>query len=62
MPIGSRGPHCYVFQLFAQDRRPDLPDTFTLTDALHAMTGHVIGRARLEGTDEIRYPRTHPEP
>jgi hypothetical protein len=31
-----------------------LPDKFTLADALHAMTGHVIGRARLDGTYEIR--------
>jgi Raf kinase inhibitor-like YbhB/YbcL family protein len=54
MPIPSHGPHSYVFQLFALDHRPDLPDTFTLTDALHTMTGHVIGRARLDGTYEIR--------
>jgi Raf kinase inhibitor-like YbhB/YbcL family protein len=54
MPIPSHGPHSYVFQLFALDHRPDLPDTFTLTDALDTMTGHVIGRARLEGTYEIR--------
>ena len=54
MPIPSHGPHSYVFQLFALDHSPDLPDTFTLTDALHTMTGHVIGRARLDGTYEIR--------
>ena len=54
MPIPSHGPHSYVFQLFALDHNPDLPDTFTLTDALHTMTGHVIGRARLDGTYEIR--------
>jgi phosphatidylethanolamine-binding protein (PEBP) family uncharacterized protein len=54
MPIPSHGPHSYVFQLFALDYRPGLPDKFTLADALHAMAGHVIGRARLDGTYEIR--------
>jgi len=54
MPIPSHGPHSYVFQLFALDHNPDLPHTFTLTDALHTMTGHVIGRARLDGTYEIQ--------
>jgi Raf kinase inhibitor-like YbhB/YbcL family protein len=54
MPIPSHGPHSYVFQLFALDRRPELPDKFTLVQALEAMSGHVIGRARLEGTYEIR--------
>jgi Phosphatidylethanolamine-binding protein len=55
MPIPSHGPHSYVFQLFAVDHRPDLPDTLTLPDALRTMTGQVIGGARLEGTYEIRY-------
>jgi hypothetical protein len=32
--------------------RPELPDTFTLADALHAIAGHVIGRARLDGPYE----------
>ena len=54
MPIPSHGPYSYVFQLFALDHRPNLPGTFTLTDALRTMTGHVIGRARLDGTYEIR--------
>jgi Raf kinase inhibitor-like YbhB/YbcL family protein len=54
MPIPSHGPHSYVFQLFALDHRLDLSDSFTLDDALGAMTGHVIGRARLDGTYEIR--------
>jgi Raf kinase inhibitor-like YbhB/YbcL family protein len=53
-PIPSHGPHFYVFQLFALDRRPDVPDGFALADALAAMAGHVIGRARLDGTYEIR--------
>lgn len=54
LPLRSHGPHSYVFQLFALDYHPELPDTFTLTDALDAMTGHVIARARLDGTYEIR--------
>jgi phosphatidylethanolamine-binding protein (PEBP) family uncharacterized protein len=54
MPPRSHGPHSYVFQLFALDYQPKLPNTFTLTDVLHAMTGHVIARARLDGTYEIR--------
>jgi Raf kinase inhibitor-like YbhB/YbcL family protein len=54
MPVRSHGPHTYVFQLFALDQRPELPDTFALTDALRTMTGHVIARARLDGTYEIR--------
>ena len=54
MPPRSHGPHSYVFQLFALDQCLDLPDRFTLADALHAMAGHVIARARLHGTYEIR--------
>jgi Raf kinase inhibitor-like YbhB/YbcL family protein len=54
MPIRSHGPHTYAFQLFALDRRPELPDTFTLTDVIHAMVERVIARARLDGTYEIR--------
>src|SRR5664279_2592535 len=53
-PPRSHGPHTYVFQLFALDYQPHLPDKFTLADALHAMVGHVIARARLDGTYEIR--------
>lgn len=53
-PPRSHGPHAYVFQLFALDDHPNLPDTFTIDDALKAMTGHVIGRARLDGTYEVR--------
>jgi Raf kinase inhibitor-like YbhB/YbcL family protein len=54
MPIRSHGPHAYVFQLFALDQAPDLPASFTLDDVLAAIKGHVIGRARLDGTYEIR--------
>jgi len=54
MPIRSHGPHAYVFQLFAVDQPPGLPDSFTLDEVITAITGHVIGRARLDGTYEIR--------
>ncbi|HEY5319242.1 MAG TPA: YbhB/YbcL family Raf kinase inhibitor-like protein [Galbitalea sp.] len=54
MPVPSHGPHSYVFQLYVLDRRLDLADKFALADAVRAMTGHVIGRARLDGTYEIR--------
>lgn len=53
LPIPSHGPHSYVFQLFALGQRIDLPDLFTLDDAIRAMAGHVIARARLDGTYEI---------
>lgn len=53
MPVPSHGPHSYVFQLFAIDSRLALPERFSLADAVRAMTGHVIGRARLDGTYEV---------
>ena len=54
MPPRSHGAHAYVFQLFALDQAPALPDDFTLDQAITAIAGHVIGRARLDGTYEIR--------
>lgn len=54
LPIRSHGPHTYVFQLFALDERLELPDAFTLNETVSAMAGHVIARARLDGTYEIR--------
>lgn len=59
MPVPSHGPHAYVFQLFALDTTLDtgpglgLPKDFKLDDAVRAMTGHVIARARLDGTYEV---------
>ncbi|HEV7183034.1 MAG TPA: YbhB/YbcL family Raf kinase inhibitor-like protein [Leifsonia sp.] len=53
LPIRSHGPHSYVFQLFALDQHTNLPDRFTVDDTIRAMTGHVIARARLDGTYEI---------
>jgi len=54
MPIRSHGPHAYVFQLFALDQAVDLPASFTLDDVIATSAGHAIGRARLDGTYEIR--------
>jgi hypothetical protein len=54
MPPRSHGPHAYVFQLFALDRAPALPPGFTFDEVTAAIAGHVIGRARLDGTYEIR--------
>ncbi|MDH2415825.1 YbhB/YbcL family Raf kinase inhibitor-like protein [Nocardioides sp. CER19] len=53
MPVRSHGPHSYVFQLFASDQPLDLPERFTLAQARDALAGHVVARARLEGTYEI---------
>jgi hypothetical protein len=54
MPPRSHGPHSYAFQLFALDQALTLPATFTLDDVIAAIKGHVLGRARLDGTYEIR--------
>ena len=54
MPPRSHGPHAYVFQLFALDQAPGLPAGFALDEAIAAIEGHAIGRARLDGTYEIR--------
>ncbi len=54
LPLRSHGPHTYVFALYALDQVLPLPDSFTLDDVTTALRGHVIGRARLDGTYEIR--------
>jgi phosphatidylethanolamine-binding protein (PEBP) family uncharacterized protein len=54
MPIRSHGPHTYAFQLFALDQAPGLPASFTFDDLVTAVKGRAIGRARLDGTYEIR--------
>jgi phosphatidylethanolamine-binding protein (PEBP) family uncharacterized protein len=54
MPPRSHGPHAYVFQLFALDRALDqVPASFSLDDVIAGIKGHVIGRARLDGTYEV---------
>lgn len=52
-PPRSHGQHTYVFQLFAVDDEFVQPGKLTVAGALRAMTGHVIGRARLDGTYEV---------
>jgi hypothetical protein len=54
LPPKSHGPHTYVFQLYALDARLELGGSFSLTDVSDSMVGHVIARARLDGTYEIR--------
>jgi Raf kinase inhibitor-like YbhB/YbcL family protein len=54
MPPRSHGQHAYVFQLFAVDQPVALADGFTLDQVAAAIAGHVIGRARLDGTYENR--------
>jgi Raf kinase inhibitor-like YbhB/YbcL family protein len=54
MPPRSHGPHAYAFQIFALDEASGLPASFTLSDAIAAIKGRAIGRARLDGTYEIR--------
>ncbi|AMM20029.1 hypothetical protein AX769_07435 [Frondihabitans sp. PAMC 28766] len=54
MPVPSHGPHSYVFQLFAVDAPLTLPDAFTRGDVVAALPGHLVARARLDGTYEIR--------
>ena len=54
MPPRSHGPHAYAFQLFALDQAPALPASSTIDDVIAAIKGHATGRARLDGTYEIR--------
>lgn len=54
LPIRSHGPHTYAFQLLALDQATGLRAGFTLDDVIAAGQGHTIGRARLDGTYEIR--------
>ncbi|MFJ4657353.1 YbhB/YbcL family Raf kinase inhibitor-like protein [Nocardia sp. NPDC088792] len=51
-PIPGHGPHHYIFQLYALDKRSDLPDGASLTDTLAAIDGHIIARGSLTGTYE----------
>lgn len=54
LPVRSHGPHSYVFQIFAVDQAVELPERFTVDQTVAAISGHVIGRARLDGIYEIR--------
>jgi Raf kinase inhibitor-like YbhB/YbcL family protein len=53
LPPKGHGPHFYVFQLYALDQALGLPAGCTLDQAIAAMKGHILGRARLDGTYEI---------
>ena len=52
-PVPSHGPHSYIFQLFALDQPTSLRTGFTSKQALEAIRGHVIARARLDGSYDI---------
>lgn len=54
LPPRSHGPHTYAFQLYALNTRLELGGSFTLSDVADSIAGHVIARARLDGTYEIR--------
>lgn len=54
LPMRSHGPHTYVFQLFALDQPCGLAAGFTVEQAAAVIAGHALGRARLDGTHEIR--------
>jgi phosphatidylethanolamine-binding protein (PEBP) family uncharacterized protein len=54
LPIRSHGPHAYVFQFFVLDQASGLPAGSALDEVTAAIAGHAIGRARLDGTYEIR--------
>jgi len=53
-PLPGHGPHRYVFQLFALDRRPDFARPPNRAELLKAISGSVIGRGRLDGMVERR--------
>ena len=54
LPMRSHGPHTYVFQLFALNQPSGLSPGFTVDQAIAVIAAHAIGRARLDGTYEIR--------
>jgi hypothetical protein len=43
-----------VFQLFALDQASGLPAGAALDEVITAIAGHAVGRARLDGTYEVR--------
>lgn len=51
-PVPGHGPHRYLFQLFALDRRLSLPAAPTRAQLVAAMAGHVVARGRLVGCYE----------
>ena len=55
-PLGSPAPNRRPVHAdpFALDQGPRLLASFTLNEVITAIKGHAIGRARLDGTYEIR--------
>jgi Raf kinase inhibitor-like YbhB/YbcL family protein len=51
-PVPGHGPHRYVFQLFALDRKLEFDHPPKLTEILERATGHVLARGRLVGLFE----------
>ncbi len=51
-PIRGHGPHRYIFQLFALDKKSDLPARAAKKQVLTAIHDHVIARGQLTGTYE----------
>jgi Raf kinase inhibitor-like YbhB/YbcL family protein len=51
-PPTGHGPHLYVFQMFALDRRLDFDRPPGRGAVVNAMKGHVLGRGVLTGTYE----------
>jgi Raf kinase inhibitor-like YbhB/YbcL family protein len=51
-PVPGHGPHSYVFQLFAFDRRIQWAKPPTRGDLLQAVHGAVLARGRLDGIYE----------
>lgn len=48
-PCPPSGTHHYVFQLYALDAAPDLPDSPTRPQVLQAIRGHVVAAGQLVG-------------
>lgn len=51
-PPAGHGPHRYHFQLFALDKRLDMPASTPLAELLNALKGNTIGAAELIGVYE----------
>lgn len=49
-PPKADPPHHYHFQVFALDKKVELPRGATRQELLRAMDGHVVGKGRLVGT------------
>ncbi|HWL89168.1 MAG TPA: YbhB/YbcL family Raf kinase inhibitor-like protein [Polyangiaceae bacterium] len=51
-PVPGHGPHTYVFQLFALDRRLSFAAVPSRRDVVRQMRGSVVARGRLDGLYE----------